>query len=129
MASSSVSYLLLDESYDPVFIPAASLTGAAAVSQNILTRLNLWYGEWWENLSLGLPVFQSILGQLGTQQSQKAMALAIQQQIEQTPYVTSVTSIKFSFESGKFSFTCVVQTAFGEVTVSSVPALGSSLGD
>lgn len=128
MSSPSLSYLLLDAQYDPVFIPSASLTGAQAVAQNILTRLRLWLGEWWENLNLGLPVFQSILGQLGTGRGQQAMALAIQQQIEQTPFVTSVTNIQFSFENGQFTFTCSVQTAFGPVTVSNAPGQSASVG-
>jgi len=128
MATPSISYLMLDAEYDPVFVAAQSLTGAQAVAQDILTRLNLWAGEWWENLSLGLPVFQSILGQLGSQRSQGAMSLAIQQQISATPYVISVTSVQFSFEGGVFGFTCVVQTAFGQVTVTNLPGQAASVG-
>jgi hypothetical protein len=125
MATSSVSYLMLDAQYDPVFIPAVSLTGRLAVGQNILTRLNLWLGEWWEDRNLGLAVFQKILGQLASPRGQAAMSQLIQQQIQETPYVTSVTNIQFSFVNGKFIFTCIAETAFGQVTVTNQPAQAS----
>lgn len=128
MSSPIVTYLLLDSQYDPVFIPQVSLTAAQAVAQNILTRLNLWAGEWWENLNLGLPVFQSILGQSASKRGQAAMSLAIQQQIQGTQYVTSVTNVNFSFANGQFSFTCTAQTVFGQVTVSFAPGQSASLG-
>lgn len=37
------------------------LTDADAVTQSILTRLNLLLGEWWEDLDEGLPLFEEIL--------------------------------------------------------------------
>lgn len=123
----TIVYLLLDAQNDPVFIPQVELVDAQAVAQAILTRLRLFYGEWWENLNLGLPVFQSILGQLGTQQGQKAMSLAVQTQIEGTPYVTAVINVETAFENGQFSFTATVQTAFGVITVTNVPGADASL--
>src|ERR1039458_9875988 len=124
----TIAYLQLDSSYDPIFNPTQSLANAAAVQQAILTRLKLFYGEWWEDLSLGLPVFQSMLGQLGTTRGQAAMRLAIQQNIEGGPYIISVAGIVTSFTNGQFAFTATVNTAFGRVTVSNLPAAQASLG-
>lgn len=123
----ALNYLLLDKKNDPVFEPGAQLSGSAAVSQAILTRLRLFLGEWWEDLTLGLPVFQSILGQLGSAQGIAAMSLAIQRQIEGVPYVTAVTSIKTSFTNGKLLFSATAQTQFGTVSVSNLPAVVDSL--
>ena len=125
MASTpTIQYLQLDSFYDPIFDPAVALTNAAAVTQAIQTRLNLFLGEWWENLSLGLPVFQSMLGQLGSPQGLAAMQLAIQQTIQGTPYVTSVTSTSVTFENGQLGLQYTVQTAFGVVSGSTAtPAL------
>lgn len=129
MASAPViTYLLLDSSYDPVFDPGVSLTDSQAVRQAILTRLRLFLGEWWENINLGLPVFQRMLGQLGSQRTQNAISLAIQQQIRAVPYVSSVTNVQMNFSNGKFTFSATAQTSFGPVTVSNVPALSASLG-
>ena len=125
---STISYTALDANYDPIFAAGTSLTDAAAVSQAILTRLKLFYGEWWENLNLGLPVFQSMLGQLGSQRGLSAMQLAIQQCILGTPYVTAVTDVRTAFTNGQLKFTATAQTAFGPVTVQNVPGASASLG-
>jgi len=126
-AAPTITYLLLDAQYDPVFEPQVSLTNAQAVSQAILTRLRLFLGEWWEDLNLGLPVFQQMLGQPGNNRVQAAMNLAIQRQIEGVPYVTQVNNITSQFTAGKFSFTASVQTAFGVIVVNNVPGLQASL--
>ena len=125
---SSISYLQLDSSNDPIFADNTSLTDAAAVEQAVLTRLNLFLGEWWENLNLGLPVFQVILGQLASQRGQSAMQLAIRQNIQGAPYVTSVGKVTTSFVNGQFKFSAVYTTAFGTSTVSSnLPALSAAI--
>jgi hypothetical protein len=113
--ASTIQYLQLDAQYDPIFDPAASLTDAYAVNQAILTRLNLFLAEWWEDLTLGLPVFQSILGQLGSPQGLAAMQLAVQQNITGTPYVTSA-STTVNFENGHLSLSYTAETVFGQVT-------------
>ena len=122
---STIAYLQLDSSYDPVFTNNTSLTGAQAVQQAILTRLKLFLGEWWENLNIGLPAFQKILGQLGSASGVATMQLAIQQVIAGTPYVTSVSNPTVSFVGGVLTYKATVQTAFGNVTVSNLPALGA----
>jgi hypothetical protein len=123
----TIQYLQLDASYDPIFDSGASLTDLDAVNQAILTRLKLFLGEWWENLSIGLPMFQSILGQLASPQGVAAMTLAIQQNIQGAPYVTSAADVSVAFAAGRLSVTGVAQTQFGPVTVNTSPALGASL--
>ena len=126
---STISYLQLDSSNDPIFADGTSLTNAAAVNQAVLTRLNLFLGEWWENLNLGLPVFQVILGRLSSPRGQAAMQLAIRQNIEGSPYVISVGKVETAFIDGAFKFSAVYTTSFGTTTVSSnlLPALSASI--
>jgi hypothetical protein len=125
---STISYLALDADNDPIFADGTSLTDGAAVKQAVLTRLRLFFGEWWENLTLGLPVFQLMLGQLASQRGLNAMQAAVQQVISGTPYVTSVTSVQVSFNNGQFGFTAVVQTAFGPVSITNLPGASAALG-
>ena len=125
---STISYLALDADNDPIFADGTSLTDGAAVNQAVLTRLRLFFGEWWENLTLGLPVFQLMLGQLASQRGLNAMQAAVQQVISGTPYVTSVTSVQVSFNNGQFGFTAVVQTAFGPVSITNLPGASAALG-
>lgn len=122
----TILYLQLDQNYDPIFDPGASLTDTNAVAQAILTRLKLFLGEWWENLNLGLPVFQSILGQLASPQGIAAMSLAVQQNIEGAPFVTALPIVNVSFKDGVLSITATAQTQFGPVTVNTAPALSAA---
>lgn len=128
MATPSITYLPLDANGDIIVNTGQNLTGVYAVAQAIQTRLNLWYGEWWEDLTSGLPVFQQILGQLGSSVGLEAMQLAVRQVIEGTPYVTAIVSLTTTFEDGQLSFQVVVQTAFGPVTVSNLPGQQAVIG-
>jgi len=123
-----ISYLALDAQNDPVFAPGTALTNGDAVAQIILTRLNLFMGEWWENLNLGLPVFQQMLGQLASQTGLAAMRLSVQQLVAGVPYVTAVTSVSTSFKGGALQFTVTAQTAFGPVTVTNAPGAYAAVG-
>jgi hypothetical protein len=116
----------LDSNYDPVRGNGASdfISDLQAVSQIIMTTLKLFQGEWFENLNDGTPLFQKILGKNG--ENVNAISLILQQRIRGVPYVTGVSNVNASFNSATrgFSFSCVVQTQFGSVSVSFSP--GSS---
>lgn len=122
----TIQYLQLDAGYDPIFDPSASLTDLAAVTQAIGTRLRLFLGEWWADTTIGLPVFQSILGQLGSNQGLAAMQLTVQEAIAGVPYVTGVTDVAFGFQNGQLSIAYTAQTQFGQVSdVLVAPALSA----
>jgi hypothetical protein len=112
----------LDSTWDPVRGNGLSnfLTDLDAVAQIVAQRLKLLQGEWFENTSLGLPLFQSILGVASTS---RAVSLLIQQQILGTPYVTGINSFSIAYGAGgrTYQFSAQVQTAFGPLTVSNTP--------
>ena len=123
----TIQYLQLDSSYDPIFDPTANLTNLDAVTQAINTRLRLFLGEWWENVLLGLPVFQSILGGLDSPQGLAAMQLTIQQNIQGTPYVTSVTDVSLGFANGRLAIQYSATTSFGPVNATALgPAVSNA---
>jgi hypothetical protein len=117
---SAISYLRLDEEYDPVFDPGAVLVDAQAVEQAIKTRLMLFQGEWWEDLNEGTPMFQKILGSRASVSGQQIMSQALAARVSGTPYVTAVEDVTIGFNSAvrNFSFQTKAQTAFGLVSVS-----------
>jgi hypothetical protein len=123
----SISYLALDANYDPIFADGTSLTGVDAIAQAIGTRLRLFLGEWWAALNVGLPVFQSMLGQLGSAKGLAAMRLSIQQNVEGAPYVTGAVNVEASFVDGVFQYTVTALTIYGPVTVSNAPAQSAAL--
>jgi hypothetical protein len=121
----TVQYLRLDSYGDPIFDPNANLTDAGAVMQIIQTRLNLFLSEWWEDLTLGLPVFQAMLGQLGSARNLDTARLAVQQNIAGSLYVSSVSNVAVAFTSGALSITATAQTIFGTIAVSASTYLGA----
>ena len=98
------------------------VSDATAVAQIIAQRLKFYKGEWWENLSEGLPLFQSILGSPGTQKNLQTVAGFISAQILGTPYVTGLTSFNISYQARKLQFAAVAATPFGPVYISNEPA-------
>lgn len=125
--ATTISVRALDAHHDPMYGQGQSnfLTDIDAVAQIIQTRLLLLKGEWWANLDDGLPVLQEMLGVGGAGLNSSPAALAIQQTIAGSPYVTSVSNVQTIYNptNRSFSFSCTVTTAFGELQVSS--ALGS----
>lgn len=94
------------------------LTDADAVAQAIKTNLLLLQGEWWEDTSIGLPLFQNILGQSGSLDSQKSVDLLVRTKILNTSGVIDILSYTSSYENRKYTISCTVNTQFGAVMVS-----------
>jgi hypothetical protein len=114
----SFRYLALDGNYDTIWDGSQSLSGAEAVAQAVKTRLNLFMGQWWEDYTIGLPVTQSILGQLASQSGIKNIENIIGAYILNTPYVTALNNISVSFSNGQLSYSAGFLTSFGPASVS-----------
>jgi hypothetical protein len=119
-----MKYRRLDDNHDYAF--GASETNIAsdrdAVAQAIYTRLKLLYAEWWEDMTDGLPLWQSILGVRANPKNKEAIDIIIKARILDTLKVSDVSSFSSSFDSEtrKYSFSCVVDTAYGQVPVEDV---------
>lgn len=84
-----------------------------AVVQAIKTKLYLFYGEWWEDISLGLPMFQSILGQVSNENLRRTVILLSAEQIQSVEGVTSVDSIVVAISARKLTLSIDVTTEYG----------------
>ena len=102
------------------------LSDLDAVAQIIYTTLRLLLSEWWENLTIGFPLFQSLIGSSGSPTNQAGVMLIIQQTILSCPYVLQIVDFSFVHNTATLNstFTAVVSTAFGNLVVSNAP--GSS---
>ena len=89
--------------------------GVYAVAQAIKTRLLLLKKEWWEDLEDGLPLFQDILGKQGTKDNLYITDTLIKERIIGTPNVLNITDFSSTYENRKYSFSCTVNTKFGEL--------------
>ena len=114
-----IKYRTLDENGDSTFGNEKFLTGQEAVAQAILTRLRNLYGEWWENVEDGLPLFEQILGVYGGEAAREAVDLLFSQRIQGTRHVRGLASYEGQFDpqTRRYSAQCVVDTDFGEIEV------------
>ena len=60
-----MKYRRQDENGDYVFGHNKNdyVSGNLAVGYAIKSKILLFYGEWWEDIGIGIPMFQSIMGQ------------------------------------------------------------------
>ena len=93
------------------------LTDTLAVSQAIKTRLLFFQAEWWEDATRGLPMFQSILGQLGTPENKDAADMLVRQEILATPGVESISNLISVLLDRHYTFICNCKTIYGPAEV------------
>ena len=97
------------------------LSGSAAVAQAIVTNLKLLLGEWWEDVNNGLPLWQSILGQPGSEINKLSIDNIIRERIlntnlNGTRLVYSLDDYEGKYDSNSrgYSFIAVVTTIYSE---------------
>ncbi len=119
-----MKYRRLDENWDYVFGHGKNdyLEGREAVGQAVKSRLLLLYGEWWEDLEDGLPLFERILASSGSDANKQAVDIIFARRIGDTTGVLNVSWYDSSFDRNKraYSFSCRVDTVYGELYVSNV---------
>lgn len=93
--------------------------GLYAVAQAVKTRLLLLKNEWWEDIEDGLPLFQQILGQPGTNKNIAIVDSLIKERIIGTIDVTSIESFSSNYDNRSYSFTTTINTNYGTTTLSS----------
>lgn len=98
-------------------------TDSTACSQAIYTTLRQLQGEWWEDLSKGLPLFQQILGARISNDDVSAIDMLVQEQILTVPGVQSIVSMQSSWNSSSRTYSLLqatVQTIFGDVVIEGI---------
>lgn len=106
----------LDENGDIVTQGSQFLTGQTEIEQTIRTRLRLFLGEYFRDITDGTPWFEQILGK-GT--SMSAREAALRNRIVRTPGVIRLTSFSTDFDlnTRKYTVTAGALTTFGLLTV------------
>lgn len=94
-------YRKLDQNYDYVFGNNGDdfLIDVEAVAQRCRTRLLLLLGEWWEDESDGLPLFESILNQKNTDEGRLAADTVIREVIVGTPGITQILTYEGDYDT------------------------------
>lgn len=83
-----------------------------AVAQRVLTRLRLWVGEWFLDVTSGTDYQNAILGV----DKKETAGPEIQDRILNTPGVSSIDEFESNFDenSRKASFSAKISTIYGE---------------
>lgn len=114
-------YRRLDNNGDYTFGSGKNnfLLGVEAVAQAVMTRLKLLQGEWWEDLEDGLPLWQEILGNSGSNKHLIYVDNLITQRIVNTPDVTQVIDYEGIWDSTKrqYLFNAKVNTNYSETII------------
>jgi hypothetical protein len=123
MAQPQISIRALDVNHDPIYGNGQNnfLNDIQAVAQIIQTTLLLFEGEWWADLTAGVPMFQSILGSSNARNNE-AITLALQNAILSVDFVTGVQDIVTTYSTNrKFTFNCIAETTFGFINIQFQP--------
>lgn len=88
------------------------------VAQSVMTRLRLWVGEWFLDLSEGTQYSQAMLGKDKKQTIEPSLRL----RILETPGVTSIETFEIIFDSEnrKVTILSTINTEYGQTTVSGI---------
>ena len=91
--------------------------GNEAVAQAIKTKLLLFYGEWWENLGEGIPMFQSVLGQTNPDTIKSSLSMLVEQRITEIDEVDSIKNIEIDYDRKNRTISMEVDVAItnGEI--------------
>ena len=105
----------LDSNYDYVFGNNAQdyLEGVDAVAIAVRTKILLFYKEWWEDRGIGIPMFESILGQVSKDNVRLAATNLLTKRVLEVPEVKSVTSVDILFHEGTRSMTVQLTIQYG----------------
>lgn len=88
-----------------------------AVAQAIRTNLLLLYGEWFEDLEFGTPLFQKVLNQRNNDEGRRAVEVVVRERVLTTKGVIQINefSTEYDVASRSYKVTMNVDTEYGEI--------------
>lgn len=121
-----IIYRMLDKDGDYVLGRGTSefLSGSSAIAQAIVTHLKLLLGEWWENVNLGTPLFQSVLGKPGSEEHLASVdniykAKILSTELNGTPLIHSLDNYERDYNPSTriYKFRATVTTIYSESVI------------
>ncbi len=92
------------------------VSGNLAVGYAIKSKILLFYGEWWEDIGIGIPLFQSILGQVRSESVKNSAQMLLIDRIKEISEVGAVNKVEISFIERTMKVEISVTTTNNEVT-------------
>ena len=101
----------------PVLSSADLLRDVLAVARLVKDRLELLAGDWWENLSWGNGIINMLQESRLTEADTQALVSYLSSYIRETPGVLDVRDAVGSVSGKQFSFSCTLDTEYGETII------------
>ena len=104
-----MKYRPLDDNGDmlPVSTKDQMKSGVHAVAQAVLTRLQFFKGEWWEDQDVGMDIPTYLFKSLRVSEMD-LIARYVSTYINETPGVNRLTDIQYSYDKHSMHFKCFV---------------------
>lgn len=96
------------------------ISGDEAIGQAVKTKILLFYGEWWEDISIGIPMFQSFIGQINSQTLKASLSDMLEKRILEVEGVQSVKNIDIEMDNQTRTMSVDVDILTANNTVTSV---------
>ena len=101
----------------PVLTSASLLRDVLAVARLVKDRLALLAGDWWENLTWGNGIINMLQESRLTEADTQALVSYLSSYIRETTGVLDVRDAVGSVNGKQFSFSCTVDTEYGETII------------
>lgn len=91
------------------------VSGNYAVGYAIKSKILLFYGEWWEDIGVGIPMFQSIIGQVKSEALKNSIQMLLSDRIKEVEEVAAVNKVEVEFNQRYLECSVSVTTTNNEV--------------
>lgn len=112
-----MKYRRQDENGDYVFGHNKNdyVQGNLAIAYAIKSKILLFYGEWWEDIGIGIPMFQSIMGQGRSEALKNSAQMLISDRIKEIEEVAAINKVDITFVKRTMEVQISITTTNNEV--------------
>ena len=96
------------------------VSGNLAIAYAIKSKILLFYGEWWEDLGIGIPMFQSIMGQSRSEALKNSMQQMLIDRIKEISEIAAVNKVDISMIDRTMACSISVTTTSNEAVETEV---------
>ena len=101
----------------PVLHVSDLFSGALAVAKLVEDRLNLYFGDWWENPAWGNVILRMLQDGRLTEADAQSLSTYLAGYVRGTAGVKEVQDEKWDLSGGRFSWSCTALTEYGSAVI------------
>ena len=91
------------------------ISGKKAIAYAIKSKILLFHGEWWEDIGIGIPMFQSIIGQGRSEALKNSAQMLISDRIKEIEEVAAINKVNITFVKRTMEVQISITTTNNEV--------------